>query len=84
MLGHRRPPRALTSAREPHRRTALGAPAGPHGQKLHWERHLAALATKDGEKCRLDEQWIDGILVEINTVAVEIGKAQSVGAVDSE
>ena len=31
-----------------------------------------------------DEQRIDDILVEINTVAVEIGKAQSVGAVDVE
>jgi hypothetical protein len=32
----------------------------------------------------LDEQRIDDILVEINTVAVEIGKAQRVGAVDDE
>ena len=47
------PPRALTSAREPHRRTALGAPAGPLGRKHRWARHLAALAMKPGEKCRL-------------------------------
>ena len=50
MLGHRLPPRALTSARELHRRTALGAPAGPLDRKPHWARHLAALATKAGEK----------------------------------
>jgi hypothetical protein len=59
-------------------------PPPPSGRKLHWARHLAALATKDGEKCRLDEQRIDDILVEIKPVAVEIGKAQSVGAVDDE
>ena len=47
------PPRALTSTREPRRRTALGAPAGPLGRKNHWVRHPAALATKAGEKCRL-------------------------------
>jgi len=50
MLGHRFPPRALTSAREPHRRMALGAPAAPLGRKPHWARHLADLATKAGEK----------------------------------
>jgi len=33
MLGHRLPPRALISAHEPHRRTALGAPAGPPWSK---------------------------------------------------
>ena len=32
----------------------------------------------------LDEQRIDDFLMEINTVAVEIGKAQRVGAVDVE
>ena len=32
MLGHRLPPRALISARETHRRTALGDPAGPRGR----------------------------------------------------
>jgi len=53
MLGHRLPPRALISAHEPHRRTALGTPAGPLGRKPHWARHLAALATKPGEKCKL-------------------------------
>ena len=47
------PPRALTSARESQRRTALGAPAGPLGRKPRWARHLAALATKPGEKSRL-------------------------------
>ena len=47
------PPRALTSAREPHRRTAPGAPAGPLGRKRHISRHLAALATRRGKKCRL-------------------------------
>ena len=51
MLGHRLPPRALTSAREPHRRTALRTPTGPLGRKSHWARHLAGLATKAGEKC---------------------------------
>jgi len=51
MLGHRLPPRALTSAREPHRRMALGTPAGPLDRKPSWARHLAALATKPGEKC---------------------------------
>jgi len=34
-----------------HRRTALGAPAGPLGRKPNWARHLADLATKAGEKC---------------------------------
>jgi len=53
MLGHRLPSRASTSAREPHRRTALGAPAGPLGRKPHRARHLAALATKPGEICGL-------------------------------
>ena len=47
------PPRALTSAREPHRRTALGAAAGSLGRKQHISQHLAALATGRGEKCRL-------------------------------
>jgi hypothetical protein len=50
MLGHRLPSRASTSAREPHRRTALGAPAGPLGRERHWIQHLAGLATKPGEK----------------------------------
>ncbi len=53
MLGHRLPPRALTSAHEPHRRTALVAPAGPPGRKPNCARHLAALATKPGEICGL-------------------------------
>jgi len=53
MLGHRLPPRTLTSAREPHRRAALGAPAGPLGRKPHWARHLADHATKAGEICGL-------------------------------
>ena len=48
------PPRALTSAREPHRRTALGASAGPLDLKPQWARHLADLATKAGEICGLD------------------------------
>ena len=53
MLGHRLPPRALTSAREPHRRAALVAPAGPLGRKRHISRHLAGLATRRGEKSGL-------------------------------
>ena len=51
------PPRALTSTREPHRRTALGAPAGPLGPKHPWAQHLAALATKGGEICGLAIQF---------------------------
>ncbi len=47
------PPRALISTREPHRRTALGAPAGPLDRKPHRERHLANLATKPGQGCGL-------------------------------
>ena len=35
MPGHRLPPRALTSPREPHRRTTLGAPAGPLDRRPH-------------------------------------------------
>ena len=54
MHGHRLPPRALISAREPHRRTLLGTLAGPLSRKRRWARHLAALELKTDEKCRLD------------------------------
>jgi hypothetical protein len=55
MLGHRLPPRALNSAHEPRLRAALRAPAGPLGRKPLWARHLAALATKPGEICGLEQ-----------------------------
>jgi hypothetical protein len=54
---------------------------------------MCGLASKHQASCTtgwlnpvssLDEQRIDDILVEINTVVVEIGKAQRVGAVDDE
>ena len=53
MEGHRR--RRGASNPDPWRsqRTTLGAPAGPLSRKPHWARHLAALAMKLGEKCRL-------------------------------
>ncbi len=50
MEGHRR--RRGASNPDPWRtqRTTLGDPAGPLGRKPHWAQHLAALATKPGEK----------------------------------
>ena len=53
MHGHRLPSRALISAREPHRRAALGTPAGPLGRKHRIPRHLAGLATRGCKKCGL-------------------------------
>ena len=69
MLKHRPPPPALTSAREPHRRTALGAPAGPLGRISRWAQHLTALATKPGENCGLFQLAALFFLLTVSSVS---------------
>ena len=69
MLKHRLPPCALTSAHEPHRRTALGTPAGPQGRKHHWARPLAGLVTRPHEYCGLSGAAISPKIVVYSACA---------------